>query len=129
MRCLEFLFVYILGGLGYGGLEMLWRGRTHWTMLLLGGGCFVCIYLIETKMHCALPLRWLFSAAVVTVMEFCSGCLVNLWLHWNVWDYSALPGNLLGQVCPYFMLLWFLLAIPCCALARLIQNYVFELPS
>ena len=40
---------------------------------------------------------------VVTGIEFVSGCIVNLWLGWNVWDYSHLPLNLLGQIClPFF---------------------------
>ena len=37
-RTALFLFV---GGISYGLLELLWRGRTHWTMLL-GGVCFLC---------------------------------------------------------------------------------------
>ena len=34
------------------------------------------------------------------------GCIVNLWLGWDVWDYSGMPGNILGQVCPRYFLLW-----------------------
>ena len=26
--------------------------------------------------------------------------IVNLAFGWNVWNYSGLPGNLLGQICP-----------------------------
>ena len=36
--------VFSLGGLGYGGIEILWRGATHWSMLLTGG---VCLLLLE----------------------------------------------------------------------------------
>ena len=42
----------------------------------------------------------------ITVLEFCTGCIVNLWLGWGVWDYSGMPGNILGQICPQYMLLW-----------------------
>ena len=45
-RTALFLFV---GGISYGLLELLWRGRTHWTMLLLGGVCFLCIGTIRRK--------------------------------------------------------------------------------
>lgn len=31
---------------------------------------------------------------------------------WRVWDYSHLPGNLLGQVCPQFTMLWCLASGP-----------------
>ena len=125
MEKFEFLFVYCLGALGYGGLEMLWRGRTHWSMLLLGGLSFVLIYLIVTRLQLPLWKKWLLSAVCVTGLEFLCGCLVNLRLGWNVWDYSAIPGNLLGQICPQFFALWLLLSIPCSGLAWLIRRYVF----
>lgn len=125
----EFFTVYVLGALGYGGLELLWRGRTHWTMLLLGGLCFVLMYLIDTRMTVRLWQKWVLSAAVITTLEFLCGCLVNLRLGWGVWDYSALRGNLLGQICPQFVLLWFLLSIPCSALAPALRKYVFQIRS
>ena len=113
LKALELLSVYLLGAFGYGGLELLWRGRTHWTMLLLGGFCFLLVYLINTEMHAALWQKWLLSAAVITTLEFLCGCLINLRLGWNVWDYSGMRGNLLGQICPQFFVLWLLLSIPC----------------
>ena len=33
----------LIGGALYMGIELLWRGRTHWTMGLVGGRCFVLI--------------------------------------------------------------------------------------
>ncbi len=81
-RTALFLFV---GGISYGLLELLWRGRTHWTMLLLGGVCFLCIGTIRRKGF-SLPLRSLLCALIVTALEFLTGCVVNLRLHWAVWD-------------------------------------------
>ena len=117
MKILERFTVYLLGAFGYGGLELLWRGRTHWSMLLLGGLCFLLMYCIDTEMHAALWQKWLLSAVVVTTLEFLCGCLVNLRLGWNVWDYSGMRGSLLGQICPRYFLLWLLLSIPCSGLA------------
>ena len=38
----------------------LWRGRTHWTMGVLGGVCFVLIGLLdEIQEHPPLPLQML----------------------------------------------------------------------
>ena len=113
----ELFIVYLLGAFGYGALELLWRGRTHWSMLLLGGICFVLIYLIVTEFRIAAWRTWLLSAAVITTLEFYCGCLVNLWLGWGVWDYSSLRWNLLGQICPQYILLWLLLSVPCSGLA------------
>ena len=49
------------------------------------------------------------GAVIVLVVEFMAGCVLNLWLGLDVWDYTGQPGNILGQVCPLFGLLWFLI--------------------
>ena len=125
MMIWESLFVYLFGALSYGGVEMLWRGQTHWTMLLLGGGCFLCIYLITVRTAYPLPPRWLLSALCITALEFLCGCIVNRWLGWGIWDYSDVRGNLLGQICPRYALYWFLLCIPCSAFSKLLSRCVF----
>lgn len=97
------------GGCLYVLLEMLWRGRSHWTMALLGGLCFVLIGLLNELLPWEMPLLLqgvIGSAAIVTPLELLAGCILNLWLGWNVWDYSALPCNLWGQICLPFSLLW-----------------------
>lgn len=46
----------------------------------------------------------------ITFVEFIVGCIVNLQFKMRVWDYSALPFNLLGQICLRFCCVWFLLS-------------------
>ena len=53
------------------------------------------------------------------VVEFLFGLLVNRVLHLHVWDYSALPLNIMGQICLPFSLIWFVLTIPASALCKL----------
>ena len=48
----------------------------------------------------------LFGGITTTLFEFVVGCLVNLCLDWNVWDYSHLPFNILGQVSLVFTFIW-----------------------
>lgn len=126
MLLLEFSFIFICGAIGYGSIELLWRGHTHWTMLLLGGVCLYCIYLISTRLADALWKKVVMCALVVTSLEFAVGCLVNLRLGWEVWDYSTLPLNLMGQICPAFSLMWLLLSIPCIYGCRFLHRFVFE---
>lgn len=38
------------------------------------------------------------------------GLILNVWLGLGMWDYSNMPGNILGQICPQFMVLWFFLS-------------------
>ena len=103
--------IHAAGGLLYGLIEILWRGWTHWSMVLCGGLCFLVMYLISGLPLCLMKKCVLSSAAICTA-EFYTGCLVNLRLGWNVWDYSAERLNLLGQICPRFALLWLLLSVP-----------------
>lgn len=100
--------VFVLGAGAYGAMEILFRGYTHWTMLLTGGACILTMYYMQEWMfEMPLVLGALAGALVITVYEFFVGIIVNLKFGWGVWDYSALPGNILGQICPAFTAIWF----------------------
>ena len=125
-RGFEFPAVFLLGGLAYGAVELLWRGRTHWTMLLTGGLCFLFLYRTATGTALS-PLRqYALCAGFITAAEFLTGAAVNRALGWNVWDYSGRPMNLYGQICLRYTVYWFFLSIPGCALARLLYRSVFH---
>ena len=111
-----------LGGTAYGLIEVLWRGHTHWTMLLLGGLCFYIMAQIGSISALPLYLRAVPCAYCITILEFLTGCIVNLLLDWNVWDYSRAPGNLLGQICPLYFLLWYFLCYPVYGLTGLLRK-------
>ena len=97
-----------LGGMGYMALELLWRGWSHGSMFVLGGVCFLLIGWLN-RMWPRMPLLFqgVLGAMLVTVLEFVSGVILNLWLGLGVWDYSREPYDLLGQVCPGYFFLWF----------------------
>lgn len=107
------LILGIIGGFICVCLELLWRGRSHWTMFVLGAVCFVILGCINELLTWSVPI-WKQAAigtAIITVLEFVTGCVVNLWLGWNVWDYSNAPLNILGQICLPYMILWMPLAV------------------
>lgn len=109
------LIKFLLGGVGYGLIELIWRGRTHFSMVLTGGACLLAICAVNEKMRGrGIFLRAAVCAAAITVAEFAVGMVVNRWLHMNVWDYSGMVGNVLGQICPLYSFLWFLLCVPIC---------------
>lgn len=103
----KYLVLWTVGGLLYIMLELLWRGHSHWTMFALGGICFICLGLINEILPWDMPIWqqiWI-GACIITELEFLTGCIVNLWLCWDVWNYGNIPGNVLGQIClPYFIL-------------------------
>lgn len=104
--------VFVLGGCAYGLMEILYRGHTHWTMLVTGGACVLTLfYLREWLLAQPLVLGALAGAVIITVYELSVGVLVNLKLGWQVWDYSAQPGNVLGQICPAFTAIWFVVCL------------------
>lgn len=112
MRVVRPLVLFMTGGLIYIMMELLWRGYSHWTMFIVGGLCFVLIGLINEFYTYDIPLvrQMLIGSCIVTAVEFMSGCITNLWLGWDIWDYSDMLLNVLGQVCLPYMVLWFLLS-------------------
>ena len=60
------------------------------------------------------------GAVVVTVLEFITGLVVNVWLGLNVWDYSDMPLNILGQICLPFSIAWIALS----AIAIVLDDYL-----
>lgn len=106
-------------------VEVLTRGYTHWTMVLTGGAVFTVIYLLNLKLksQSILP-RCFLGCLIITTAEFIVGCIVNLALHMNVWDYSAEKYNVLGQICPLFSIGWFFICIPATLLAFSLKKYL-----
>ena len=119
---IKYVVLFVMGGLVYMSLELLWRGYTHWTMGVLGGICFICLGLINELLSWETPLalQMLIGSTIITILEFITGCIVNLWLGWNVWDYSNLPLNLLGQICLPFSILWYFIS----AIGIVIDDYI-----
>lgn len=109
---LKELFLFVLGGLVYMFIEILWRGHTHWSMGIVGGLCFVLMGLINElfSYEMYMEVQAIISSIIITILEFISGVIINIKLGWNVWDYSNLPFNIMGQICLLFMILWFFLS-------------------
>lgn len=109
---LKYLFLFLTGGICYFGIEILARGYSHWTMVVVGGICFVLIGLLNEKTSKMSLLKQMFySAILITIIEFLSGCILNLWLKLDIWDYSKNAFNLLGQICLSHTIYWFFLSV------------------
>ena len=103
MRFFKKIILFCLGGGLYTLLELLWRGRSHGSMFLLGGGCFLMLGWLRRR-SLSLPTKMLLGSAGITAGELATGLLVNQ--DYGVWDYRDLPLNFLGQICASFSLLW-----------------------
>ena len=124
----KYMALLLIGGVAYVLLELEWRQKSHWTMFLLGGLCFICLGLINELISWDMPLwqQVIIGACIVTALEFLTGCIVNLWLGWGIWDYSALPGNVLGQICPQFFVLWMPVALAAIVLDDWLRYWWFR---
>lgn len=112
MKLLKHLVLFLTGGLIYILIELLFRGRTHWSMFLVGGMCFVLVGGLNNWFTWELSIvkQMLYSSFIITGIEFLAGLVLNVWLGWDVWDYSNMPFNVYGQICLPFMIVWFFLA-------------------
>lgn len=104
----KYAFLMWFGGSFYVTLEVFYRQKSHWSMFLLAGIVFILIGLLNEiwDWDTNLFLQIFAGTFIATIGEFITGCIVNLWLGWNIWDYSNLYGNILGQITPQFILLW-----------------------
>ena len=71
-----------------------------------------------------LAVSALAGAVIITVYELAVGLLVNVKFGWHVWDYSAQPGNVLGQICPTFTAIWFVVCFLFLSGVRLLMHAV-----
>ena len=109
------MLLWFWGGTVYFLLEVAYKTATgrpemiSWTMLALAVLLTIPVERCGEQLPWAVPL-WLQAlacAALVTAAELAAGLILNVWLGLGVWDYSDLPGNFMGQICPQFAAIWF----------------------
>lgn len=122
-KILKMAVLLVTGGTLYALLELAFRGRTHWSMFLVGGICFVLVGGLNNwyKWEMSIITQMAISSAAITAIEFVAGLILNVWLGLGIWDYSNMPLNILGQICPQFTGLWFLLSFVAIVLDDLLR--------
>ena len=121
MKFLRGTILFYIGGAAYMILEFVWRGRSHGSMFLLGGLCFLLVGGIArrcTRLPAAVvPVL---SAGVITSLELLAGLLVNR--DHRVWDYRGQNFQYRGQICLAYSLLWVPVSLMAIALYDAAQN-------
>lgn len=112
-EAVKLILLFLMGGMIYFAIEVAYKGDSHYSMFITGGFCFLLIGGINCYFDRNMPLvqQMFFSAIIITLLEFISGVIVNLGFHLNVWDYSSIPFNFMGQICPRFFCIWFFLSL------------------
>ena len=125
---IKYPVLFVIGGTSYVFIEILWRGYTHITMFFLGGLCFILIGLInENYFTGRLPIliQQIISCFIITLLELIFALIFNLWLGLNIWDYSSLRFNFMGQICLRYSIFWFFLSLPAIILDDYLRHKLF----
>ena len=114
--------LFLVGGIIYILIEILWRGHSHYSMFIVGGLCFFLVGIINEFYSYSSGLVWqaMIGSILITLVEFIAGLILNIYLGLGIWDYSNLPFNILGQVCFPFLIAWFFLA----GIAIILDDYL-----
>lgn len=117
--------LFIIGGIIYGAIEIIWRGHTHPAMLLAGGIstlilALICIKLKDEKFFYKVVL----GSLGITAVELVFGLIFNIGLKMNIWDYSNLKFNFLGQICILFTVIW---GFICVAAIPIVEQLIYAL--
>ena len=126
-QLLKLWILSVIGGFIYILIELMYRGFSHWSMFLLGGLCFISIGLINELFTWKTPfyLQSFIGGVIVTLLEFIVGCIVNIWLKWDVWDYSNMPLNLCGQICLIYFGVWICISARAIILDDWLRHWLF----
>ncbi|MCT4544941.1 MAG: putative ABC transporter permease [Vallitalea sp.] len=105
----KYIVLFLLMGDIYYVLEGFWRGWSNIIMLFIGGLCGLIIGLINEKTKLKIWQQCLIDTIIIICIEFIFGVILNRWLRLEIWNYDKLCGNILGQICLPYSILWFFL--------------------
>ena len=126
---LKYLVLFFVYGCIYYMIEILYRGYSDISMLLLGGICGCAIGALNEFFLWETPFlkQCVIGAIIVTVLELITGYIVNICLGWNVWDYSNLPCSFFnGQINLFFSIAWFFLSAIAIVLDDWLRYWLFK---
>lgn len=125
---LEYFTLFLIGGVTYYFIEVIYRGYSHFSMIIVGGLCFILIGSINEVSSKEIPLflQMIISVLIVNTVELVSGIIINKILLLNVWDYSYMKYNFLGQVSLRSSLAWFFLSFLAIYVDDLLRNKIFK---
>lgn len=125
---LKYLTLFLIGGITYYFIEIVYRGYSHYSMIIVGGLCFILIGSINEFSNKEIPLllQMLISVLLVDIVELISGIIINRILLLNVWDYSQLKYNFLGQISLNSSIAWFFLSLFAIYMDDLLRYVIFK---
>ena len=108
---IKYVVLFVMGGLVYCGIELMWRNRTDISSFLMGGTAILIVGGLNEGYDWDMPVwyQMLLSSLFITAMEYVIG--INFNTDYHIWDYRGLWLNVDGQICLGYSLLWGLLGL------------------
>lgn len=126
---------YYADMVGFKGISNLsLMGYTSLWIFPIGGLCAVIIGSLNDRPRYHNSILWrqiLIGGTLITIVELLSGIFFNLYLHFNLWDYSQDKFNFMGQICLRNCIWWYILPIMIIWLDDVLSSYFYaeEKPS
>ena len=121
--------IFFIGGILYFIIELLYRGHSHYTMVILGGLCFIIIGLLNENIfewEMSVVGQMFISSIIITLLELVFGYILNIRLNLQIWTYIDQPYNLYGQICLLYSVIWFYLSLPCILIDDWLRHKLFH---
>lgn len=137
---LKNFLIFCIGFTVYQTCEGLWKiifnssGAESFLMGTVGGLVTICIGLFNEKnfkWEWPIWIQVLIGTFYALILELLTGLFLNKWLcpllnKPLIWDYSDLPFNFYGLLCPQFVPAWALLVIACILVDDYIRWKVYD---
>ena len=68
-----------------------------------------------------IPLLFLLSVILTSLLEFVTGFVLEKLYHQKWWDYSERKFNIMGYICPLFLIIW---GVACTAVMKLVHPLI-----
>ena len=125
--------VWLTGGIVYYFAEILFRGFSHFSMLICGGLCFLLVgnignLILNSKDNIIISIIkiMLIGTMIITTLEYITGMIVNVKYNLKVWDYSDMKYNVNGQICLLYSFFWALISLICVYVYNVMEEYLFK---
>ncbi len=127
----QYFLLWLTGGILYFYMEIMFRGYSHYSMIICGGFCFlisgkVGLDIMYKKSRFYIIKIMAVAAVVITTLEFITGIIVNIIFDLKVWDYSDVWGNVMGQICIPYTFMWGVLGLLCVYATWIIENFIIN---
>lgn len=123
----EYILLLCFAGYTYVCLELLFRGRSDVSMLIVASICSIPIIFLNNIFSFEMDflLQVIICTFSTTGIEYLAGQFFVNKDH-QIWDYSNIPFNLNGQICLRFMIIWFVIAAIMIPLFDYLQYLIFD---